>query len=66
MALRYPYERYENLTEEQHLSLGDQWVAKGAPLEEATFRYHQRELRGFIEALRLVAEEWLTRIRSQS
>ena len=58
--LRYPYERYESLTEEQYAALGKQWVAKGAPMEEASFRYHPEELFGMLHALRLVAEEMAT------
>lgn len=57
IALRYPYERYESLTEEQYRALGEQWVAKGCPSEEATFRYHPEEMFGMLHALRLVAEE---------
>ncbi|GBG15805.1 uncharacterized protein NMK_3417 [Novimethylophilus kurashikiensis] len=55
--LRYPWERYATLSEEQYSSLGEEWVSKGAPLEEATFRYHPEELFSFIEALRIVAAE---------
>lgn len=55
--LRYPYERYESLTEEQYTALGKQWVESGAPIEDATFRYHPEELFGMLYALRLVAEE---------
>lgn len=57
IALRYPWERYETLSENQYSSVGNQWVAKGAPLEEATFRYYPEELVGFLAALRLVAAE---------
>jgi len=57
IALRYPWERYAMLSEEQYSTLGDEWVIKGAPLEEATFRYHPEELVGFLAALRVVAAE---------
>ena len=57
VALRYPWQRYELLTEDQYSTIGEAWVSKGAPLEEATFRYHPEELVGFIAALRLVAAE---------
>jgi len=57
IALRYPYERYESLTEEEYVALGEEWVAKGGPIDEATFRYHPEELFGMLHALRLVAEE---------
>lgn len=55
--LRYPYERYESLTEDQYAALGKQWVEKGGAIEEAIFRYHPEELFGMLYALRLVAEE---------
>ncbi len=57
IALRYPYERYDSLTEEQYAALGKQWLDAGAPIEDATFRYHPDELFGMLYALRLVAEE---------
>lgn len=57
VALRYPWERYATLSEEQYSDVGEAWVSKGAPLEEATFRYHPEELVGFLSALRLVAAE---------
>ncbi len=55
--LRYPYERYESLTEEQYAALGKEWAAKGAPADVATFRYYPEELFAMLHALRLVAEE---------
>lgn len=57
IALRYPYERYQSFTEEQYAALGEQWIAKGSRIEEATFRYHPEELRGMLHALCVVAEE---------
>ena len=57
IALRYPYERYESLTEEQYTELGEQWIAKGASLNDATFRFYPEELFGMLHALRLVAEK---------
>jgi hypothetical protein len=57
IALRYPWERYATLNEEQYSAVGEAWVSKGAPLEEAMFRYHPEELVGFIAALRIVAAE---------
>ena len=60
IALRYPWERYTTLTEKQYLSAGNEWIAKGAPLEDATFQYYPEELVGFLAALRLVAAEVAT------
>ena len=55
--LRYPWESYEGLSEEQYLTIGEKWMSKDAPLEEAKFRYYPQELLGFLSALRLVASE---------
>ncbi|MEX3982803.1 hypothetical protein AB4Y45_27905 [Paraburkholderia sp. EG287A] len=49
--LRYPYEKYESLDERRYVELGDKWIAEGAPLEKATFRYHSEELFGLTYAL---------------
>jgi hypothetical protein len=57
IALRYPWERYAALSEEQYSNIGEAWVSKGAPLAEAMFRYHPEELCGFLAALGLVAQE---------
>lgn len=57
VALRYPWERYEGLSEDQYATLGEKWIAEGAPLEQATFRYHSEELFGMLYALQTVAEE---------
>ena len=57
VALRYPWERYATLSEEQYSTISEAWVSKGAPLEEATFRYHPEELVGMLSALCLVAAE---------
>lgn len=55
VALRYPYEKYDGLTEAQYEELGAQWIKDGSPLERATFRYHPSELFAFVHALRLFA-----------
>ena len=57
VALRYPWERYENLSEQQYSKVGEDWVGNGAPLDEAIFRYHPKEMCGVLEALRCVAKE---------
>lgn len=51
-ALRYPYEKYELLSEQQYREQGERWMRAGAPLDEAVFRYYPEELFGFIHALR--------------
>ena len=57
VALRYPYERYEGMTEAQYQRLGAEWIAKDSPLKEATFRYYPEELFGMLHALRAVAND---------
>lgn len=57
IQLRYPYEKYEGLTEEEYLRQGAEWVAAGAPLEEAQFRYYPEELYAMLEALREMTDE---------
>lgn len=57
ISLRYPYEKYEGLTEDEYLSLGAQWVEAGAPLNGAQFRYFPEELFGIVEGLKQMAAE---------
>lgn len=57
ISLRYPYEKYKGLTEQEYIRLGDQWVEAGAPLEEAQFRYYPEELFGIVEGLKQMADE---------
>lgn len=59
IALRYPWERYKNMSEEEYSQIGKTWVEKGAPLDDATFRYYPEELVGFIAALRIVVGEFV-------
>lgn len=53
--LRYPYEHYEGMTEAQYLEMGQDWVERGAPLEQATLRYHPEELSHMLYALQTMA-----------
>ena len=57
VGMRYPWVRYANCSEEDYSNLGQTWISNDAPIEDATFRYHPRELIGFIAALRKVAGE---------
>lgn len=59
ISLRYPYEAYENLSAEEYAKLGESWVARGAPDEEATFVYHPEELFGLAHALDQHLQAWL-------
>jgi hypothetical protein len=49
--LRYPYERYSHMSENEYAEVGNKWSAAGAPIATAHFRYHQEELLGLIHAL---------------
>lgn len=51
-GLRYSYEAYEELTDEQLEEQERQWVAGGSITEEATFKYYPEELFGLTEALK--------------
>ena len=55
--LRYPYEKYEGLTEKEYSALGEDWLKAGASLEEAHFRYFPEELFGMVDALKGMAED---------
>lgn len=57
ISLRYPYEKYEGFTEEEYQKLGDDWIAAGAPVDKAYFRYFPEELFGMVDALKKMAEE---------
>ena len=55
IALRYPYERYSKMSEDEYAQHSRNWVARGGPLDEAAFRYHPEALFGMVEALSQVA-----------
>jgi hypothetical protein len=59
VALRYPWERYKSLSEEQYANLGKEWAARGYPLEGARFLYYPEELFGILTALQVVTDELL-------
>jgi hypothetical protein len=56
VALRYPYERYSDMSEDEYKRRGPDWVARGAKLEEAEFRFHPEALFGMVESLKAVVE----------
>ena len=60
IALRYAYEPYEGMTAAQVHELGDQWLSRGAPVDEATFAFYPEELFGLIEALRVLLKRHLS------
>lgn len=55
--LRYPYEKYEGMSEEKYLEIGSNWIENGAKMEEATFVYYPQELSGMINALEQLVSE---------
>ena len=54
VKLRYPFERYSQMTEEQYEKVGADWVANGAALADAEFRYYPEELLGLTTALQIL------------
>ena len=54
-GIRYPWERYEGLSEEQYDALGPAWIAAGAQTEHATFHNYPEELYGLTQAARAMA-----------
>ncbi|WP_288105575.1 hypothetical protein [Limnobacter sp.] len=62
VGLRYPFERYKKLSEEQYAATSARWLQKGAKLESATFRFFPQELTGVLYALQTVANEHARRI----
>lgn len=59
IKLRYPYESYKELTEEEYFQLGDQWMERGAIVEESEFKYYPEELYGLQFALKKEVKDWL-------
>lgn len=57
IALRYPYEKYKGLTEEEYLSMGQRWLEADAPLEGAQFRYYPEELFAMLEVLKKMSND---------
>lgn len=51
VKLRYPFESYSQMTEAQYEKVGADWVANGAAVADAKFRYHPEELLGLTTAL---------------
>lgn len=60
--LRYPYERYKGMTEDEYHARGKEWLARGAPEAEAEFRYNPSELHGMIFALERELQTWLDQL----
>ena len=48
---RYGYELYEDMSLEEQAHLGEDWLARGAPTEEADLQYFPMELSALLEGL---------------
>ena len=46
IGLRYPYDKYAGMSAVEYAKAGSDWVAAGAELQSAVFRYHPEELVG--------------------
>ena len=55
VALRYPYERYSEMSDDEYAQRSRDWAARGGPLADADFRYHPEALFAMVEALNHVA-----------
>ncbi|KVN62709.1 hypothetical protein [Burkholderia anthina] len=59
VELRYPHEKYNDLsTEAEYVKLGQSWERNGADPETARFRYYPEELRAFLMALEHATEQY--------
>ena len=48
---RYGYELYEHLTQDELHELGEEWAARGAPIDEADVQYFPMELGALLHGL---------------
>lgn len=55
VKLRYPYERYALMSEQEYAGVGTEWIEAGAEVRDAHYRYHPQELDGLVCALQQVA-----------
>ena len=44
IKMRYPFECYKNMNENEYIKYGKLWIELGAPLEEAEYQYCHKEL----------------------
>ncbi len=59
VSLRYPYEKYEGLTEELYRARGETWLQNGADENAADFVYYPEQLHAFTHALKTEVDNWL-------
>lgn len=63
--LRYAYEEYEEMSDEELSQMEKKWLEEGATLEDATFVYYPEELMGLTHAALVVIGEWEAGIDSR-
>jgi hypothetical protein len=54
VTLRYPFEKYSDMTETEYRDAAVKWLTSGAPTSRGDFRYHPEELFGLTTALKQV------------
>ena len=54
VKLRYPYDKYSHMTQQEYSSVGAAWIEAGANNEDADYRYHPEELFGLVFAFKQV------------
>jgi len=59
VQLRYPFERYEGMTEDEYIAHGERWFERGALDAEADFTYYPEELAAVTHALAFEVRTWL-------
>lgn len=59
VRLRYAFEKYDDLTDEECRAIGEEWIAAGASEKNADFTYYPEELHGLIHALEAEVKQWL-------
>ena len=59
IVLRYPYEKYEGMSEQEYLALGIKWAEDGAKIEDANFIYYPNELFGLNCALKVLVQKYV-------
>lgn len=52
VSLRYPYEKYSDMSKAEFRERGEKWVREGEPLNKATFVFYPEELYAMTEALK--------------
>lgn len=54
--LRYPYDKYAGMTQDEYQQIGIDWIGRGAKNEEAVFRYFPEEVFGLTASMKKIAD----------